>query len=976
MKAFISIFASVLLCTSAVASSGSDSLSAKEIQFRAWINDMKSAPRGPFSRIRWFCKDGTILEPKAYACQPHGGGVQHGEWNEQTLEMRDNGFFVANVLAGLDEAEFVQQAHYKDQYNQILIEQFLIAFDDGWVLRKARSYRGALQEEDERRGARRLLTELAKQPRWRTTNYPALRTGARLLRHGEETASVTKVRQLSANLSNKDSAFGTIRNKIHVRPDASDAGVVRRYASGVSDRALRLEYEQLASLIDNVYTHASSAEALRELAKQSAGDDLKVAAESAANSISRAHTDTDKLTALGGALRTLRDAVKSAKTGAAALSVIGATLRLEDDFYTLGAKLVGERSATSRSQQLHWLRASADAMYGAGLLSERQRLALHEALQSLAGESVRLSDYKASLDYLALAPAWGGQRLRFHFFDSMSKLARVEPKSHLFIQDLLRGSPLFFYANVLDGLLRDANELAGIDNQLFGQQVGSGLRALNPGLARGTLYLGEKTSLDDYQSNGIYLLPETVSDLPPVAGILTAGEGNPLSHVQLLARNLGIPNVGVDESLRPLLEAHQGSESILAVSPAGTVKLIADSPELAALFKKEKAEQPSVLIRPDLEKLDLTLKEFVRLSELRASDSGRVVGPKAAKLGELLHHYPEAVAEGLTIPFGIFKDLLDQPYKDTGKSVFEWMVAKYRHFETLPAGSGDRQSQTEAFRAALYDWIVNADPGDSFRQDLTQALRATFGEDGSYGVFVRSDTNVEDLPGFTGAGLNLTVANVVGVDEILRAIPKVWASPFTARAFAWRQSHMDQPEHVYPAVLLMLSVPAEKSGVLVTQDVDSGDRQILSVAVNEGVGGAVDGQAAESLRIHMQTGKVKLLAEATAPIRRIISATGGVDKVPVSDAEAVLTPSEIEKLITLAKELPNRFPSIVDAAGNSAPADIEFGFLGGDLRLFQIRPFLESAHARSSAFLKQMDAQIKDLDNVTVSLMDTVEKQK
>ncbi len=37
--------------------------------------------------------------------------------------------------------------------------------------------------------------------------------------------------------------------------------------------------------------------------------------------------------------------------------------------------------------------------------------------------------------------------------------------------------------------------------------------------------------------------------------------------------------------------------------------------------------------------------------------------------------------------------------------------------------------------------------------------------------------------------------------------------------------------------------------MLVTQDIDTGDRDVISVAVNEGLGGAVDGQAAESLRI-------------------------------------------------------------------------------------------------------------------------------
>ena len=158
----------------------------------------------------------------------------------------------------------------------------------------------------------------------------------------------------------------------------------------------------------------------------------------------------------------------------------------------------------------------------------------------------------------------------------------------------------------------------------------------------------------------------------------------------------------------------------------------------------------------------------------------------------------------------------------------------------------------------------------------------TFGSLDGLGVFIRSDTNVEDLPGFTGAGLNLTLPNVVGFDTIVAGIAQVWASPFTARAFAWRQSHMEHPEHVYPAVLLLKSVPNDKSGVMVTADIDTGDTAVLSVAVNEGVGGAVDGQSAESLRIDTRDASVRVLATATAPWRRMPAADGGIETLPVS----------------------------------------------------------------------------------------------
>jgi hypothetical protein len=239
-------------------------------------------------------------------------------------------------------------------------------------------------------------------------------------------------------------------------------------------------------------------------------------------------------------------------------------------------------------------------------------------------------------------------------------------------------------------------------------------------------------------------------------------------------------------------------------------------------------------------------------------------------------------------------------------------------------------------------------------QELDAALRKEFGGDPG-GLFVRSDTNVEDLAGFTGAGLNLTLPNVVGRAQLLEAIPRVWASPFTARAFAWRQSHMASPEHVYTSILLLESVGSDKSGVLVTADIDSGDRGTVSVAVNEGLGGAVDGQAAESLRIPLNGAPPRVLATATARTRRVLDPGGGVLELPASGSDYVLNPTEIAALREFAAGLPQRFPPITDDGGRPVPADVEFGFVAGKLRLFQLRPFLDSDEARANSYLQRMD---------------------
>ena len=110
-----------------------------------WIGEMKTSPKGPFIRIRWFCKDGTVMPPKAYACKDHGGGIQHGEWNERTKEMRAGGYEIGNVLAALDAKPFVGSNPNEKLLKQILLERFLIGWDNGWIFRGARTYRGALQ---------------------------------------------------------------------------------------------------------------------------------------------------------------------------------------------------------------------------------------------------------------------------------------------------------------------------------------------------------------------------------------------------------------------------------------------------------------------------------------------------------------------------------------------------------------------------------------------------------------------------------------------------------------------------------------------------------------------------------------------------------------------------------------------------------------------------------------------------------------
>src|SRR6185295_4944783 len=133
------------------------------------------------------------------------------------------------------------------------------------------------------------------------------------------------------------------------------------------------------------------------------------------------------------------------------------------------------------------------------------------------------------------------------------------------VDHLLRGSVALPLTARLEILAADANRAAGIRHSIFGDPSNRGIVGLNPGVAMGRL--GIIDSADDKQTvdpTRIYVIPQTLSDLAPMAGILTLDSGNVLSHSQLLAANLGIPNATLPSSLLPMLREKRDVELFYA----------------------------------------------------------------------------------------------------------------------------------------------------------------------------------------------------------------------------------------------------------------------------------------------------------------------------------------------------------------------------------------------------------------------------
>lgn len=912
-----------------------------------WVQQMKANPRGPFRRIRWFCNDGSVLPPRSYGCKTHGGGVQHGEWSDQTREIRTAGYLIANVLADLKPRQFTDGEAGANLFRFLLLEQYLIAVDNGWILRRARFYRGAFQAEGEHNAAVRILQATLWDPEWRERRFLLAYEGVRLLAHGAATVSQVQIRNVATSLHRRDPGFETLRNKIHARPDAGDGQRVRYFAGNGGVEELREEYFRLAEEIDAAWAVGAASDMIRRLMCRITDRGLIEALEEAAGELQGSTTAGERLRISSSLLAVLRDRLPTISDQAAMLAAMDLALVLEQEAFTAGQELIQGMGSRSRAERFSWLANTARALYGTGLLTRREWHQISRSVADLHHASMPLEQYRAEVDYLARVPVWATRRLEFHFGPVMQQLAEIEPIAAGYIADRLRGSLALFYSSVLETLEHDAHLLSGTRHDFFGEPVYTGLRALNAGVAYGVLRSIDDTDVPIRTDTPVILIvPETLADLPPVAGILTANEGNRLSHVQLLARNMGLPNVVVSKALMPGLLAHRGRLIIFAVGAGGIVHLQEVQPGSRAEYDRGRQQAIPVRIQANFNKLDLSILRPLPVSKLRASDSGVTVGPKAAQLGELTGRFPDAVSPGLAIPFGVFRKMLDRPFEPNGTSIFEWMKAQYADLAAITE-SREKKAREHQFLQKLRERIMESGLNSEFEAELRQAMERQFGPDGSYGVFVRSDTNVEDLPGFTGAGLNLTVSNVVGFENVVQAVKAVWASPFTERAYGWRQALMDNPEHVYAAVLLHKSVAVEKSGVMITADIDSGARDVLSVVVNEGVGGGVEGQSAESLRIALTSGAVRLLASATATNKRVLLAAGGSQLVPARGAERVLEDDEIRDLRSLARQLPDWFSRQPGRPPSPRSADVEFGFLNGRLVLFQIRPFVDN-HAIST----------------------------
>jgi len=282
-----------------------------------------------------------------------------------------------------------------------------------------------------------------------------------------------------------------------------------------------------------------------------------------------------------------------------------------------------------------------------------------------------------------------------------------------------------------------------------------------------------------------------------------------------------------------------------------------------------------------------------------------ICGGKGYNLGRL-HRYGFRVPRGGVVPAAWYQEVLAL----TSESARAFL-------RSIPA---ERALEPEVLSALgeIRDALGSAELPDECMSRLAAFLEQQQIQEAS--VAVRSSATAEDGEQASFAGIHHSSLNVSGVDDVVRAILRCYASLWTPQAVAYRRKMNFADEEVLCAVVICQMVHAEGSqqpmcaGVAFSFDPVSGRRDLIVIDAARGLGEKVVSGTVEPQRIVFRNRKGRLCPH---------SHSGG----------AALLPAECER------ELANQIRRLHwDFGEGQDPQDVEWAFDGKNIWFLQVRP--------------------------------------
>jgi len=217
-------------------------------------------------------------------------------------------------------------------------------------------------------------------------------------------------------------------------------------------------------------------------------------------------------------------------------------------------------------------------------------------------------------------------------------------------------------------------------------------------------------------------------------------------------------------------------------------------------------------------------------------------------------------------------------------------------------------------------------------KDIISHYKKLSGKKNVY-VAVRSSATAEDLPEASFAGQQATFLNVLGEQNLIKAVLGAWASLFEARAIFYRvQKHFDHFQ-IGIAVPVQKMVQSQLSGVMFTIDPVTNNKDTVVIEAIYGLGEYIVGGEVTPDHYEVNKSKNKITQKTiVAQTKQLVRSKEGNKSLAVSKPYQKLQKLDDENILKLAKigqELEKHY---------YFPQDIEWASEEDQLYIVQTRP--------------------------------------
>ena len=354
----------------------------------------------------------------------------------------------------------------------------------------------------------------------------------------------------------------------------------------------------------------------------------------------------------------------------------------------------------------------------------------------------------------------------------------------------------------------------------------------NPGVAAGRLYVVgvNGQTLDGATDQDIVVIESVPDELPPAAALITSDPQTPLAHVNLLARNRGIPNVsqaGVTSD-PAIAQAARVRARVAMVAQDGQLELvvISQTEYQSWLDLQDSPERVSVPpVDVDAVPLAVSLNDLANTAVAESDISAwrPIIGGKSAGFLSLIQAGTTAPLEPQAITVAPYFAHLEQVGEELAAMLDDRSFSGSRETRFLylegPEDYAERfTSERDVERATtIIDEIDPNGPlarildaggfkklfreqsvGSQTLSEIEALIETTYGDYAeTQGIRFRSSSSVEDIEGFNGAGLY--DSNTGFIDPFAQpeqddqkksiefTIKKTWASYWSFEAFEERR---------------------------------------------------------------------------------------------------------------------------------------------------------------------------------------------